>query len=105
MLQLQDFTIDQQRFPITEMNKIRERYKWVPIIDAGIKTVGYAYEQGLSRGVFLRDPFGKPYVGKVWPGDTTFVDFFHPNATKYWSDMLETLYKTINFDGIWLDMN
>jgi len=51
-------------------------------------------------------PDGKtPYVGKVWPGSTTFVDFFHPNATKYWVDMLDRLYQKVKFSGIWLDMN
>ena len=37
------------------------------------------------------------FVGAVWPGDTTFVDFLHPNASKYWGDMLEMLYKKIQF--------
>ena len=41
----------------------------------------------------------------VWPGDVGFVDYFHPNATKYWMDMLEDLYKQVKFSGIWLDMN
>lgn len=53
----------------------------------------------------MKEPNGKPYVGKVWPGDTTFVDFFHPNATQYWIDMLNVLYKKIPFDGLWIDMN
>jgi len=44
-------------------------------------------------------------VGEVWPGAAAFVDFFHPNATKYWSDMLDTLYSKINFSGVWIDMN
>ena len=47
----------------------------------------------------------KPYVGKVWPGSTTFVDFFHPNATQFWVDMLGKLYEKVKFSGIWLDMN
>lgn len=51
-------------------------------------------------------PDGKtPYVGKVWPGSTTFVDFFHPNSTQYWVDMLDRLYQKVKFSGIWLDMN
>jgi alpha-glucosidase (family GH31 glycosyl hydrolase) len=78
----------------------------VPIIDAGIKNSGSAYEEGLRRGVYVMDASGKgPYVGKVWPGSTTFVDFFHPNASQYWQDMLNVLYQKIRFDGVWLDMN
>jgi alpha-glucosidase (family GH31 glycosyl hydrolase) len=47
----------------------------------------------------------KPLVGKVWPGPTTFVDFFHPNATQYWQEMLNKLYIKVAFSGVWLDMN
>lgn len=87
------------------MQAIRQRYRWIPIIDAGIKASGSIYEEGLRRNVYIRDPSGEPYMGKVWPGDTTFVDFFHPNATQFWIDMLDLLYKKIPFDGLWLDMN
>ena len=51
------------------MKEILTKYKYIPIIDAGIKTSGYAYEEGLKRGVFTMDGNGKePLVGKVWPG-------------------------------------
>ena len=53
----------------------------------------------------MKDAVGGELRGKVWPGTTTFVDFFHPNATKYWEDMLDILYKKVQFSGIWLDMN
>lgn len=106
MLDYEDFTIDETRFPLNVMKNITDRYKYIPIIDAGIKTSGSAYEEGLRRGVFVMDGTGKkPYVGKVWPGSTTFVDFFHPNATQYWQDMLNVLYQKVQFSGVWLDMN
>eukprot|EP01017_Pseudomicrothorax_dubius_P033412 TRINITY_DN4475_c0_g1_i5.p1 TRINITY_DN4475_c0_g1~~TRINITY_DN4475_c0_g1_i5.p1 ORF type:complete len:572 (+),score=92.43 TRINITY_DN4475_c0_g1_i5:38-1753(+) len=41
----------------------------------------------------------------VWPGLTHFVDWTHPNATKYWSDMLTALHMILPFDGLWIDMN
>jgi alpha-glucosidase (family GH31 glycosyl hydrolase) len=85
MIDYEDFTIDEERFPLDRMKAITDKYKYIPIIDAGIKTSGSAYEEGLKRGVYVRDGRGeKPYVGKVWPGATTFVDFFHPNGSKYW---------------------
>jgi len=34
-------------------------------------------------------------TGVVWPGATAFVDFLHPNATNYWMDMLDYLYKKV----------
>jgi alpha-glucosidase (family GH31 glycosyl hydrolase) len=41
----------------------------------------------------------------VWPGVVHFVDFLHPNGTTYWKGQLARLQKSINFSGIWLDMN
>ena len=106
MIDYEDFTIDENRFPLDRMNKILDKYHYIPIIDAGIKNSGSAYEEGLKRGVYvLESNTQKPYVGKVWPGATTFVDFFHPNSTQYWSDMLNKLYAKLKFSGIWLDMN
>lgn len=34
-----------------------------------------------------------------------FPDFFHPNATQYWKDMMQYLYNQVPFSGVWLDMN
>ena len=88
------------------MAKLLQKYRYIPIIDAGIKTSGSAYEEGLRRQTYVMNPDGKtPYVGKVWPGSTTFVDFFHPNATQYWVDMLNKIYEKVKFSGVWLDMN
>jgi alpha-glucosidase (family GH31 glycosyl hydrolase) len=48
---------------------------------------------------------GKNYIGKVWPGLTSFVDFLHPNGSKYWNMMFDELYEKIPFSGVWIDMN
>lgn len=39
--------------------------------------------------VFIKTPKGQELNGIVWPGATAFVDFLHPNATKYWMNMLD----------------
>ena len=68
------------------MKTITDRYRYVCIIDAGIKTNGEAYTDGLEKGVFVREAgSGQPFKGRVWPGESVFVDYLHPNATKYWS--------------------
>lgn len=36
------------------MLKITEKYRYIPIIDAGIKTVGPAYEEGLRRNLYVK---------------------------------------------------
>ena len=106
MVDYEDFTIDESRFPLDQMKEITNNYHYIPIIDAGIKVNdGTAYIEGKNRGVFVKDGNGEELRGKVWPGTTTFVDFFHPNASKYWSDMLGMLYQKVEFSGIWLDMN
>ena len=88
------------------MKAITDKYRYIPIIDAGIKTVGDAYEEGLKRDVYIKEAgTGKPLKSKVWPGETNFVDFFHPNASQYWIDMLDRLYSKVKFSGVWLDMN
>lgn len=78
------------------MKQILTKYRYIPIIDAGIKVNdGIAYNEGRMRNVFIKTANGNEYHGKVWPGTTTFVDFHHPNATRYWGDMLESLYHKI----------
>ena len=44
MIDYEDFTIDENRFPLDKMKAITDKYRYIPIIDAGIKTSGSAYE-------------------------------------------------------------
>ncbi len=44
-------------------------------------------------------------IGKVWPGDAVFPDFFNPGTSNWWSSQLSNMYKSIKFDGLWQDMN
>lgn len=88
------------------MAKITDKYHYIPIVEPSIRLgQGYAYEEGKKRDVFIKDAEGGDQVGKVWAGEVLFVDYFHPNATKYWNDMLEHLYSKVKFSGVWLDMN
>lgn len=59
MIDYEDFTIDESRFPLDRMKKITDKYHYVPIIDAGIKVNdGKAYIEGKKRGVFVKDAVG-----------------------------------------------
>jgi len=41
----------------------------IPVINAGIKVSGAAYEEGLKRGVYVTEASSKkPFVGKQWSG-------------------------------------
>ncbi len=60
MIDYEDFTIDETRFPLDRMAKILSKYHYVPIIDAGIKVNnGTAYNEGKARNVFVKDANGK----------------------------------------------
>ncbi len=55
MANYEDFTIDESRFPLDRMANILKKYKWVPIIDAGIKKNSPSYDEGIKRNVFVRN--------------------------------------------------
>ena len=96
MLNYEDFTIDETKFPLNEMKDLIKNVHYIPIMDAGI-LIGNStfYTEGQKRGVFIKDANGSEYWGKMRPGRTTFVDFLHPNASKYWSDMLDILHNKV----------
>lgn len=81
----------------------------VPIIDPAIKIDNRlrSYRDGLHNKIFLQsaNDDGQLYEGRVWPGRVHFMDFLHQNMTTYLRNMLKYYQKTINFDGLWLDMN
>uniref|UniRef100_A0A183AK50 Gal_mutarotas_2 domain-containing protein n=1 Tax=Echinostoma caproni TaxID=27848 RepID=A0A183AK50_9TREM len=63
-------------------------------------------DPAVSTQVFINDSVTKaPIRGVVWPGETVFPDFSHPNAEIWWHEMAESFHKEISFDGLWVDMN
>ncbi len=103
------FTWDRERFPnpprlMKELASLG--YKVVLIVDPGIKhDPGYfVYDEGVVGDHFCRDGSGKPYVGKVWPGESVYPDFTRPETREWWGG----LYKGYVQDGVtgfWNDMN
>lgn len=84
---------------------------YIMIVDPGISNAQASgsyppYDDGLRRNVFIKKPDGSgPIIGKVWPGTTAFPDFFHPNATDYWTNSAQSYHNQVKFDGMWIDMN
>ena len=39
---------------------------------------------------------------KVWPGNTAFPDFTHPNSTQWWTAMAKAYHDIVPFDGMWI---
>jgi len=106
-----DFTWNRDRFPDPKglMAWLKERgVKPVTIIDPGVKYEpggNYSvYNEGTRQNFFLKKTNGETYVGKVWPGDSVFVDYTLPEAAKWWGDLHKPLLDT-GVAGIWNDMN
>ena len=39
---------------------------------------------------------------QAWPGETVFVDFFHPSALNYWLNFVSLFHSILPFDGLWI---
>ena len=113
----QNFVLDPVRYPRANMTAFintlhRAGKKYVPIVDAGIsQNTSYStYATGLSKNLYITSPYNlttppTPTVGVVWPGNSTFVDWFNPAATNYWAQQLVNFQSSVAFDGVWIDMN
>ncbi|XP_029815980.1 lysosomal alpha-glucosidase, partial [Manacus vitellinus] len=108
-----DFTFNKKSFkdyPEMVQDFHRCGLRYIMIVDAGISSSGppgtyKPYDEGLKRGVFIRNATGQPLVGKVWPGPTVFPDFTNPETHEWWHDMVKDFHDQVPFDGMWLDMN
>lgn len=76
------------------------------IVDPGIKLDSsyHAYRSGTAGNHFLKYPDGKPFIGKVWPGDCMFPDFTSSDARAWWGRQFSTL-ADYGVRGWWNDMN
>ncbi|KFO76310.1 Lysosomal alpha-glucosidase, partial [Cuculus canorus] len=108
-----DFTFNQKNFKdypeMVEYFHLRG-LRYIMIVDPGISSSGppgtyKPYDDGLKRGVFIRNATGQPLIGKVWPGPTAFPDFTNPETHEWWHDMVKEFHDQVPFDGMWIDMN
>lgn len=107
-----DFTFDPINFPQKKMialsNMLHDRgQKFVVMVDPAIAVnSSYApYTRGQKLDIFIKNTDGSEYQGQVWPGYTTFPDWWHPNITEYWQKEIVDWMDLLTLDGIWIDMN
>jgi alpha-glucosidase len=83
-----------------------EGFKVVIMCDPGIRIEpGYpAYDDGVSKDVFLKYPDGEYYSGQVWPGWCHFPDFTKSETRDWWRSHLR-FYTDMGIEGFWNDMN
>ncbi|KXS19057.1 glycoside hydrolase family 31 protein [Gonapodya prolifera JEL478] len=113
MSEYRDFTFDPIRFPLSDVRALLDEMhsrgqRVVVILDPGIKVEqGYkSYEEGVKAGCFIRNADGTAIeIGLVWPGYTAYPDWFHPNATSWWTREVRGLLEMAEVDGLWIDMN
>jgi len=103
------FTWNKDRFPDpagmnAELKKLG--FKTTVIVDPGIKVEkgAKAYEDGLSKDVYIKYPDGQPYTGEVWPGWCNFPDFTSVKGRDWWHKQVK-FFADAGVSGIWNDMN
>ncbi len=103
------FTVDPMAFPdMRGLNaELSEQgFHTVAIIDPGIKQEpGYhVYDSGDAIDAWVRDRFGRPYAGSVWPGVCVFPDFTREQVRQWWGGLYGQ-FLSLGIDGVWNDMN
>lgn len=65
------------------------------------------YRVNRERGYFIRNPNGSDYEGNCWPGMSSYVDYFNPDARRFYSDqyLMQNFPENSINSGIWNDMN
>lgn len=118
MFQYRDFTNDPNTFPygpgqefLSKLNAGGQHY--IPIVDSAIYIPNPAnasdnytiYENGHSKGAFMKNADGSEYIGSVWPGYTVFPDWHAEQAQAWWTDSLLSHHDNVPWSGIWIDMS
>ncbi|GFY49527.1 lysosomal alpha-glucosidase [Trichonephila inaurata madagascariensis] len=109
-----DFTYDKENFAglpefVDDLHSKGMHY--VIMTDPGIscseKPGTYPpYDDGLKDDIFVKNPDGTVFRGKVWTdGETVYPDFSHPKTASYWQKLFADFHGKIKYDGVWIDMN
>lgn len=103
------FTNDPERFPdlgglVADLAD--DDFNVVAIVDPGVKKEARfgVYQDGMKRDFFVKKGDGKPFVGKVWPGQCVFPDFLRHDVRVWWAAM-QGFFTDNGIKGVWNDMN
>jgi alpha-glucosidase (family GH31 glycosyl hydrolase) len=106
-----DFTYDPVAFEglpdfVKELHDNDMHY--VTMLDPGLDGTylnGNKYD-GFTTDVVIQNPNGSPLRGKVWNRNwTAWIDFTSDAGIDFWNNQIQSFYKQIPFDGLWIDMN
>jgi len=66
------------------------------------------YTEGTQKDLWVKNPDGTPYLGKVWPwgvpSKSVFPNFLKEETREWWANWHHTMFDR-GIDGIWNDMN
>lgn len=106
------FTWNKENFsnPLEFMAELKKTGRHlVQIIDPHIKADEdyFFFKETRDRGYLVKTANDKDYYGDCWPGNSTYLDYFNPEAGKYYADqyLLENFKDNSVETGIWNDMN
>ncbi|BCU69951.1 alpha-glucosidase MalA [Stygiolobus caldivivus] len=101
------FTWHKKRFydPAKFLNDVHSRgVKVVTIVDHSVRA-DQNYEVFASGlGKYCELDTGELFVGRLWPGNCVYPDFFRQDTREWWSKLIAD-WLSQGVDGIWLDMN
>ncbi len=63
------------------------------------------YEELSSKGYFIKNKDGSPFVDYFWGGQASFFDFRNPEAYAWWKGQLKKQILDNNCTGVWNDNN
>lgn len=103
------FTFDPAKYPNPkEFNDKMHanKFKTVFMIDPAPKAdSSYSvFQQASAYDYWVKDKYGKPYFGKMWPGKCAWPDFTRPDVRLWWSGLYKD-FMANGIDGIWNDVN
>jgi len=101
------FTWNKNRFPSPQefIDEAHERgVKVITIVDHSIRADQNYLVFKSGMGMYCELPSGELFIGKMWPGNSVYPDFFNERARAWWSNLISK-WVSQGIDGIWLDMN
>ncbi|KAF4550918.1 putative glycosyl hydrolases family 31 protein 1 [Elsinoe fawcettii] len=108
------FTTDPLRYPLPLVRQLADvlhsnDQQYIMMVDPAVAAKDYpTYNRGVESNSFLKTSNGSVYLGVVWPGATSFPDWFAPNVQQYWDGEFNDFFNPedgIDIDGLWTDMN
>jgi alpha-glucosidase (family GH31 glycosyl hydrolase) len=108
-----DFTLDEENFgglPDYVKQLRQDGTRFIIILDPAIYYLATdgsypPFDRGNQQDVWVKTPDGAPAPGRVWPGAAYFPDYSNPNTQTWWTNECVMFHDTIEYDGLWIDMN